>query len=442
MNKIPIECFSEKLDAFLNRFASGLSEPQKKNVLKLIQALLKNNNASMKALSERCIDKRVPSTFARFLSSSTWEADELILSLMTYFQSLKSLKTVKDGVISIDDTISKKSGKHVKSAGYCYSHSDNKIVFGQNIVVSHYKDAKKEYPLNYSLYISKKALLHEEGRRFKTRLERAYESVLQAYFSGIRGQTILIDSWYVTTDFISKIVNLGYHWVGRIKSNRICYLNGERLSVKELAKIIPDDEWKKTPLLYKTSKKHKSEKTQYIASRTVDLKTLGRIKMVFVRPTLEDDVVLFIGSDRFDLSAIEILKLYTERWRIETFFRDSKQNIALSGYMGRSIIGFERFLSVVFVAYKFIKYLSLTGFWGRNRLKRGTTFGAELDNYHQLCFENFISVIYDVSSTIENKEALIFSFRQEKHYEGQLNLKPVKDYLYHDLKSHILAAVG
>ncbi|MHA1660340.1 MAG: hypothetical protein ACTSUT_14605, partial [Promethearchaeota archaeon] len=89
-----------------------------------------------------------------------------------------------------------------------------------------------------------------------------------------------------------------------------------------------------------------------------------------------------------------------------------------------------------------IKYLSLTGFWGRNRLKRGKTFGAELDNYHQLCFENFISVIYDVSSQIENKEALIFSFRQEKHDEGQLNLKPIKDYLYHDLKSHILAVVG
>ncbi|MHA1489573.1 MAG: hypothetical protein ACTSRI_07955 [Promethearchaeota archaeon] len=31
---------------------------------------------------------------------------------------------------------------------------------------------------------------------------------------------------------------------------------------------------------------------------------------------------------------------------------------------------------------------------------------------------------------------------KEKHYEGQSNLKPVKDYLYYDLKSHILAAVG
>jgi len=71
--------------------------------------------------------------------------------------------------------------------------------------------------------------------------------------------------------------------VGRIKSNRICYLDGKRLNIKELAKTIPNEEWQKTPLLYKTSKKRKNGSKQYIASRIVDLKTSGRIKMVFAR---------------------------------------------------------------------------------------------------------------------------------------------------------------
>jgi len=197
-------------------------------------------------------------------------------------------------------------------------------------------------------------------------LERASELIKAVHGSGIRGQTIAMDSWFVAKNLISDIRKLGYHWVGRIKSNRICYLDGKRLNIKELAATIPDHEWLKMRSLYKNPPKNKKKSTQYIAAKPVYLQTLGNINMVFVKESLEGEVKLFLGSDRFDLSAEDILKIYTERWRIETFFRDCKQNIDLSGYMGRSIIGFERFLSLAFIAYSFIKYLSLTGFWGLN----------------------------------------------------------------------------
>jgi len=402
---------------------------------------LKNNDASLKGISKRCIDKRDPSTFARFLSSSTWNPFELNSRRLEYFQSLKQLRAIEKGIISLDDYISGKSGKKIKSAGWTYSHSKNKTVLGQNVVVLHYKDEKKEYGLNYSVYLNKKKS-EKEGREFKTRLERASELIREIRSAGIKGQTIAMDSWFVTSDLISEITKLGYHWVGRIKSNRICFLDGQPLNVREFARDIPDDEWQETPLVYKTSKKRNPESTQYIASRIVDLKTLGKIKMVFVKETLEGAVKLFLGTDRLDLSAWGILKIYAERWRIETFFRDCKQNIDLSGYMGRTFIGFERFLCLIFIAYSFVKYLSLMGFWGRNRLKRGMTFGEELDNYHQLCFERFISVIHDVSSKIDDKSALIALFRHQFNNDKSLISNPLNDYMFYDLKSHILAAIG
>ena len=110
--------------------------------------------------------------------------------------------------------------------------------------------------------------------------------------------------------------------------------------------------------------------------------------------------------------------------------------------MGRSFIGFERFLCLIFIAYSFVKYLSLMGFWGRNRLKRGMTFGEELDNYHQLCFERFISVIHDVSSKIDDKSALIVLFRHQFNNDKSLISNPLNDYMFYDLKSHILASIG
>lgn len=125
-----------------------------------------------------------------------------------------------------------------------------------------------------------------------------------------------------------------------MKSNRICYNDGELLNIKELAKTTPEDEWQKTPLLYKTSSKWKKKKVQYIASKAVILKSLGKVKMVFVKSLLEEDVVLFVGTNWFELSVWKFLGVYSKKWRIETFFRDCKQNLALSGNIGRYFIGF------------------------------------------------------------------------------------------------------
>ncbi len=248
---------------------------------------------------------------------------------------------------------------------------------------------------------------------------------------------------FPSRDLINLISELGYHWVGRIKSNRICLAtDGTKSSIKELGATTPDKYWQKSTQVYETEEGKSEPREQYIASKIIHLRSLGKVRMVFVRPSLDKYVVLFVGTDRFDLSAREILELYAQRWSIETFFRDCKQNPAFSEYMGRSYIGFERFLCLVFTAYSFIKYLSLTGFWGRNNLPRGKTFGAELRNYHQLCFEYFISVIYEVSRVIDDKKEFLIYIRNHYYNGTRLNIQLPDDSMFYDLRDHILAAVG
>jgi hypothetical protein len=322
-------------------FCLGSFAAAKKNALKIIQALLKNNNASLRAVSQKCVDKRAPTSLTRFLSSSPWDPHQLNKNRLRYLQSLKQLKAVEEGIISLDDTISKKYGKAIKSAGYHYSHSEHKTILGQNIVAMHYKDDKKETCLSGEVYLNKKRItdLRAQGDEveFHTRIEMAGGMIQEIYDLGIRGQTITMDSWFVTRNLIDKISELKYHWVGRVKSNRICFdEDGNRQNIKEVARSIPDDCWQKTEPLYETALKKEDKTTQYIAAKTVKLQSLGTLKLVFVRPSLEEEVVLFIGTDRFDLSVREILEIYTGRWRIETFFRDCKQNLAFSGYIGRS----------------------------------------------------------------------------------------------------------
>lgn len=439
-----------EISFFFGPFWLGIVGTAKKNVLKITQGLLKNNDASLRALSRGCMDKRTPSSFSRFLSSSSsWDPHEVNTERIEYFQSLKQLKALPSGIISLDDTISKKHGKEIESAGYHYSHSDHKVVLGQDIVSIHYKDEKKEYCLAYKTYLNKDLVKERNEKNegvdieFQTRIEMAYAMIQQMHESGIRGQTITMDAWFPSNTLIEGISELGYNWVGRLKSNRVCYDNdGNRLSIKELGARIPDKDWQKKSSPYKTGENKDDRREQYIASKIVDLQSLGKLKVVFVRSSLEDDIVLFVGTDRFDLYAKDILEIYARRWSIETFFRDCKQNLALSGYMGRSFIGFERFLCLVFTAYSFIKYLSLTGFWGKHKLPRGKTFGAELENYHQLCFEYFVSAIYDVSNAIHDKKALLFYFRDHFFNDIGSNISLPDEHVFYDLRSQILAVVG
>jgi len=52
------------------------------------------------------------------------------------------------------------------------------------------------------------------------------------------------------------------------------------------------------------------------------------------------------------------------------------------------------------------------------------------------------TLIDDVSSAIENKFDLLSLFRHQFFYGEQLNSKTIKDHVYYDLKSHILAIIS
>ena len=105
--------------------------------------------------------------------------------------------------------------------------------------------------------------------------------------------------------------------------------------------------------------------------------------------------------------------------------------------MGRSFIGFERYLCLTFTSYSFIEYLSHTGFWGRNNLYFGETFGEQLGNYRQLSFEQFLRIIYELGVKNIELEPIIGFFR--KNYK-KANL--INDNMYLHIKNTIKTSVG
>jgi hypothetical protein len=60
------------------------------------------------------------------------------------------------GYLLLDDTINKKTGKHMQDAGYHYDNKEGKPVWSHDIVTTHYVNGDQEYPVRLSLYVKKK----------------------------------------------------------------------------------------------------------------------------------------------------------------------------------------------------------------------------------------------------------------------------------------------
>ena len=61
-------------------------------------------------------------------------------------------------------------------------------------------------------------------------------------------------------------------------------------------------------------------------------------------------------------SSREVIQTYMKRWTIETSYRDDTQELHLNGCMWRNIEGQYCFISLVFLAYRFLVWASHMGF--------------------------------------------------------------------------------
>ncbi len=136
--------------------------------------------------------------------------------------------------------------------------------------------------------------------------------------------------------------------IGAMKTNRILYPDGKRISVKDYAPTIPDDHFRSV-----TVKGHRYMVYRYEGP-------LNKIRNAVVLISYSEGsfrqpqaLRTFLCSDT-SLSAEEILMLYSNRWKIETFFRQQKGYFGLNKFMLRTAKAIDRFLLILSVGYFFL----------------------------------------------------------------------------------------
>ena len=344
-----------------------------------VTGLLVCENKTLSSIQSRFIDSKSTNSLDHFMINSDWSEQEINRKRVCDLQNHPETVSKPSGVVSIDDTLNHKTGKHIEDAEWHYDHALKKMIFGHNIVSTQYKDDRVSYPLDYRLYhrkptekelkrnyekidpqielfrpgqqfIEKMKLLLDYKRRqlrFKTKIELAIELIHETEKMNIKAKTYVFDSWFLCKDIIKTIRSYGKDWVSVLKQNRILIINNKRINVSDFVKTLPKQAFRKI----KTKKGH----YYWVFTKSVRVHSLGKVRIVisFDNYQLKGDPLVLV-TNRKDWEPIKILNTYDMRWGIDAFYRDAKQHLGLEDYQLRKIKGIKRHWYLVFLAHTFL----------------------------------------------------------------------------------------
>jgi hypothetical protein len=261
-------------------------------------------------------------------------------------------------LIAVDDFINPKTGRKIFGCSYLFDHAakvnQSRYPWAQDVVVAgllkRIKGRWASLPLAHRFYLSKKAIdaqmdnMKVPGNEssFQTKLQQAVVMLIQLahHFVGVP-MTVVCDSWFGNNGVFKPLrIHLGasIQLLSRLRSNTVLYTMpchraspkqgrprkyGHRLgSCAEVAADIKSEASCRRVFLYG------QYRTVMASTKLLMLKTLKcpvRVVWVFRKTQW---TALFATD--MDLSVEQIIEYYGARWKIESGFKEIKQDIGSS----------------------------------------------------------------------------------------------------------------
>ncbi len=288
------------------------------------------------------------SSFTRFLGQNIWALEEVAeIALEQFFHTLR-IKAHSVLFLIIDDTIAQKSGKKIPGCSWYKDHAQNMAnVFGHQWVLSAllYKDFL--LPLWAKLY-------HPKGARgcgrFQTKITMAKEIIKALRIPIPCKLYILVDSWYWAKELAQCCRKYGYHMISQLKSTSVLWMHGKKTKVTTLSTL--DSAYREVSLFL-----YGKNKTLKVARFVGTIKGLGKVAVVVVKEKRKK--TSYLVSTNLHLSAIDIIKYYAKRWKIEQMIKDLKQRLGLGDYQVRNLQAIQRHVALSLLSYTLLALLKI-----------------------------------------------------------------------------------
>lgn len=328
----------DRLNSVISFAKKCFSKPQFKQVTKYVTGLITLQKKSISSISTASVVKQDQSSLNRFITEADWDEQKLE---DRYIQKVQHEFGREKASLVVDDSLSKKTGKHIAEVQYHKDHSGKGYVFGHQIVTALVKVREKAFPLFPKLY----------SKKTQSKIEFAKELISFAD-EKLKLKEVIMDSWYMCVDIIKACQKRNLDVIGCVKSNRTAYLK--------------PNEKEKLSKYYKSLKKKDfatfivDDATYKVHERIVRMKHIGMIKLLISREWNDDkkkwSKPFYLVSTNTEKTAVQIIRTYAERWSIETFHRDIKQNLGLEACQVRGQTGITRHLILVVLAYAVLKF--------------------------------------------------------------------------------------
>jgi len=344
----------------------------------------------------------------RFLNHSgyAWRRFLTALSAETVKKVCSLTSNQRVTAFIVDDSMFERNrSKSVELLAKYWDHAKHCYYNGFRMLTLGWSDGHTFIPVDFSLLSSPKAQINgisdkidKRTSGYKRRLEALKHApelipimIDQALATGMTASYVLMDSWFTYAPLIGAITQRCLDVIGMVKPTNQRYLvNGKKLSLKELYCAA-------TPVQGKTKGILRSIRTQMVPGMPM--------LVVFVRHRTNRNEWLAILSTDCTLTEEEIIRIYSMRWDIETFFKCTKSFLKLQKeFQGRS---YDMLISHTTIVYT--RYILLAWQHRQNTDDRtlGGLFSLLCDEVSELdwavALQQLLDILNDVSEKVGKK---------------------------------------
>jgi len=173
------------------------------------------------------------------------------------------------------------------------------------------------------------------------------------------GEIVVFDKAYIDFDHLYNLTTRGVFWVTRAKDN-LQFRVVERLHTSENPRVLSDE------IIELTGKDSKKGYPTYMRLVVAMVEVDGR------------DLQLEFLTNNFAWSPWTVTELYRCRWDIEVFFKEIKQTLQLSDFLGHSANAVQWQIWIGLLVHLLLRYLSHLHSWSHSFTRLFTVVRAVL----------------------------------------------------------------